>query len=242
MKTLEKDIKEALIELQGELASARSEPCPDEELLSLYAEGNLAGPEKDSVLEHLSLCPDCLDVVVLVAPSAAEPSLEKVSRPMRAELVEKAKALVEPGVDKMLFDLVVRFFREGLEVIHSSLKPLPPLYQPATVVLRGDQETRLPDPVRMEKSFDNTVAEIMISTAREGVWNVQVLLKGADREGPREGLRVTLKDKRPQRELQSLLVRKGEATFQELPSGEYALEIKDKGALVGELSLCLSKA
>ncbi len=241
MKTLEQDIREALTELQGEALEARRGPCPEEELLGLYAEGSLTGPEKDRVQEHLSIFPDCLEVVLLVVSCDTEQAPKEVPHPIRAELVEKAKSLVEPGADKMLFDLVVRFFREGLEVIHSSLNPLPPLHQPVAAALRGDEKTNLSESLRMEKHFDSIVAEVEVSAPREGMWSVQVILRKAEQNSPLDGLRVTLKDKAQEKELQSLLVRKGVATFLGLPCGEYALEVMDKGCLHGELSLCLSE-
>jgi hypothetical protein len=43
---------------------------PDADLLTAFAEQALAAPERDRMLEHLSLCADCRDVVALALPQA----------------------------------------------------------------------------------------------------------------------------------------------------------------------------
>ena len=125
---------------------------------------------------------------------------------------------------------------------NSLLTPLPPLFQPAGTALRSDQEVQLPVPLRMEKILNSIVVEIGISAAEEEAWKVQVLLKKKGGQKPQEGLRVTLKDMAKYRELQSLLARKGIASFQDISNGEYIIEIKNNGIVLGKLSFCLSKA
>ncbi len=198
------------------------------------------GPENNQVQDHLSLCPDCLDAVLLVTSTDTETISEKSLHPIPAGLVKKAKSLVGPAKNKMLFDLVIHFAQEGLEVVHSLITPLPPLYQPAGAALRGEHEEQLPAPLRVEKAIAGVVVEMEISAQGEDAWNVQVLLKKSEQKEPQEGLRVTLKDMGKQREFQSLVARKGIASFQDISNGEYAVEIKDKGIPLGELSFCLS--
>ena len=156
--------------------------------------------------------------------------------------MEKAKALIGPGRDKILFDLVVRFAGESLEVVHSLLTPLPPLVQPAGAALRGGRAEQPPEPLRMEKVLNGFVVELEISSPGEDTWNIHLILKKAEDQEPLHGLRVTLKDLGKQRERQSLLVDKGIVSFLELSNGEYAVEIKDKGIVLGELSFCLAKS
>ncbi len=43
-------------------------PHPDADLLTAFAEQSIHGRERDEVLEHLSLCADCRDVVALALP------------------------------------------------------------------------------------------------------------------------------------------------------------------------------
>src|SRR4029077_5710091 len=43
---------------------------PDADLLSAFAEQALSATERDGVLQHLTLCGDCRDVVALALPAA----------------------------------------------------------------------------------------------------------------------------------------------------------------------------
>lgn len=55
-------------------------PHPDAEVLSAFAENALPASDRETVLQHLSTCSDCRDIVFLAAPLAAE-SQQVVSAP-----------------------------------------------------------------------------------------------------------------------------------------------------------------
>jgi len=55
-------------------------PHPDAEVLSAFAENALPASERETVLQHLSTCSDCREVVFLAAPMAVE-SQQVVSAP-----------------------------------------------------------------------------------------------------------------------------------------------------------------
>jgi len=241
MKTTENDIRDALKELQKEAEESGGRgACPGEELLALYLDGGLAGREKDRVQEHLSLCPQCLEAVLLETSFAVESSVRELPERRWQEANQRAKDLVKPGLDKLLFDLVVRCYHGGMEVIRSSLTPLQPAFQPAAAVLRGDRQASGPEPLRMEKSFDHMAAELEIFASKEGVWTLQVLLKRKE-EGPLpETLRISLKDLSVGKELCSTPARGGLAVFQEMPKGDYEVEIKERGSVVGKISVRLT--
>ncbi len=240
MKMIDQSIREALAELRREAEGSEKGTCPPEEILSLFHEGRLSEPEKALVQEHLSLCPSCLEVMHLEAVCAMEPDAEGDSVTFPEELMQHAKELVKPGLDKFLFDFVARFWRGSLEVIQSSLEPLSPFNQPAAVLLRSEKGTQEPEPLRVQKSFERIAAELEMSVPKEGLWNIQIFLKGVIEESLPEGLRVNLKDLSEDRELHSTLARGGMVSFQEVSPGEYALEVKEKGSLIGTISVCLS--
>lgn len=54
------------------LQSPAADSHPDADLLTAFAEQSLAGRERDSVMEHLSRCGDCREVVALALPAAEE--------------------------------------------------------------------------------------------------------------------------------------------------------------------------
>jgi hypothetical protein len=241
MKSLEKDIRETLHELQNETDEKVKGKCPAEEDLGLFLEGRLSQQERNRVLGHLSLCPHCLDIVSLEASLFGEqaPAAETLTT-VPSEALARAKGLLKPIKEKPLFDLIVRLYHESLEVIHSALKPLPPVSQPAYATLRGAEKGKGLEPLRMEKSFDGISAEIELTASQKGLWNMQILLKEYREIAIPEGIRVTLKDLSMEKELQSAPARGGLAVFQELPTGEYAIEIKEKGITLGTVSLRLT--
>src|SRR5690242_11170178 len=55
--------------LRQRLGAASVPPVhPDADTLAAYAEDLLSAPERSQVIQHLSLCSDCRDVVALVLP------------------------------------------------------------------------------------------------------------------------------------------------------------------------------
>jgi hypothetical protein len=240
MKTQEESIREALGEIQNEATRAGKFGCPPEEVLALYVEGRLDEQEKTKVSEHLSLCSGCLDTVLLESRLVDKTSVAEEPANIRFEALQRAKDLVGPGLDKILFDLVVRVYRGAMEVVHSTLTPVPLVYQHvAAAVRRGPEEREEPQPLRMEKSFGDISAEIEVTSPKEGRWNIQILLRGPEGGEDPKGIRITLKDLSQEKELQSSVVRSGLAAFPDLSAGDYVLEIKEKGRVIGEFSLRL---
>ena len=241
MKTLEESIREALGEIGNEARRVSKSGCPPEEILALYVEGGLDEEEKCKVTEHLSFCSGCLDTVLIESRIARESSVAEQPVRLRPEVLRRAKDLVGPGLDKILFDLVVRVYRGAMEVVHSTLAPVPLAYQPVpAAVRRGAEEREEAQSLRMEKSFEGISAEVEVTSPQEGRWNIRTLLRGPEGGGAPKAIRVTLKDLVQHKELQSSVARSGLATFPDLPAGDYGLEIKNKGRVVGELSLRLS--
>ncbi len=241
MKLMEDHLKKALDELAAEKKSQDKGGCPPEEILALYMEGGLAGKEKDRVMEHLSFCSDCLDIVAMEASAEGELSAEGAGATVPSRAVDRAKNLVRSGTDETLFDIVVRLGRGTLEIIHSALQPLPPVYQPAHAALRSSDEEQAPEPLWIEKVFNGLSAELQLGSSQEGLCNIQVFLKTTEGGPLPGGLRVTLKDLPMGKELQSAPVRDGVAVFSGLNGGEYELEIREQGNVVGTASIRLTE-
>src|SRR5437763_6429564 len=51
-------------------AGSASSPHPDANLLTAFGERSLTGPERTAVLDHLSYCAECRDVVALALPAS----------------------------------------------------------------------------------------------------------------------------------------------------------------------------
>ena len=240
MKSIEEDIKRALCELVVEKRAQAQERCPPEEIFALYMNGDLAEDQKEGVTEHLSFCPDCLDIVALEAVTEKEHEAADTGIPVPSRVVDRAKNLVKSGAQEALFDIVVRLYRGSLEILHSSLQPLPPIAQPAFASLRGAEEEQSLEPVRMEKVFKGISAEIRLEISQEDLLTIQVFLKKKEGGTLPQGLRVTLKDLPLEKELRSVPVQDGVAVFWGLAGGEYEVEIRELGHIIGTTSLCLS--
>ncbi len=60
-----------------------AEPHPDADLLTAFAEQSIAGRERDQVLEHLSRCGECRDVVAFALPATESAALATSHSPAR---------------------------------------------------------------------------------------------------------------------------------------------------------------
>src|SRR5512146_2243753 len=60
-------------QLRRELHSPAPGPHPEADLLNSYMEGALTPPERAAVVDHLSHCASCREVVALVSPTTAPP-------------------------------------------------------------------------------------------------------------------------------------------------------------------------
>ncbi len=58
--------------VSGRLKAQAIGTHPDPELLAAFAENSLSGADRDSMLNHLSACTDCRDVLYLALPDPAE--------------------------------------------------------------------------------------------------------------------------------------------------------------------------
>src|ERR1700722_13251568 len=67
------------LRVAGEASQGR--PHPEGDLLAAFAKQALNSSERNGVLQHLSLCEDCRDAVVLALPAEAASAL----RPMETE-------------------------------------------------------------------------------------------------------------------------------------------------------------
>src|ERR1700692_2678849 len=58
--------------VSGRLKAQTAGTHPDPELLAAFAENSLSGRDRDGLLNHLSACTDCREVLYLALPDPAE--------------------------------------------------------------------------------------------------------------------------------------------------------------------------
>lgn len=262
MKSLDERIRRALVEIREKAHEIGALSCPDEELLAQYLDGTLAGPERDRVESHLRLCPECLDIVRLEAPQEMQAALAEASARLRPEMLERAKAIVPTGPGDSAFDLVVRWARDGLQVIRSTLLEIPVGLQPSMIPVRGegppspeDRRRRptpdsegAPDPgrpsdrelLRRRRIFEGVLAEVVLAVKENIGWKLFVLLKDPETGESLSGIRVTLKHRTDGKVIDSVMDPNGLADFESIGSGEYLIELTRDGQSVGTIDLSLT--
>jgi len=240
MTPFEKELRAALAR-PGEQAAAgaRRGTCPGEETWVLFVQGGLAPGERRSLREHLSLCSRCREILALDAwaetpgfqgapPEGANPALRG-----------KALGLLDPAAS---FDLVLQWVREGARVLHAGLRVrvLPDGRLAPALLRSGTRDGPAAGSVRAEKQLGGYRAEIEAVPADGERWEVRAFLTGSGPARRETGLRVSLKDLHRRRELRSVVAARGAAVFQGLVSGDYGLEFRQTGSLLGTVQLRLS--
>jgi len=237
MKSMEKDIRNALAALGRETGKPPGNTdCPGEETLVLLAEGNLGPAERATLHGHLDACSRCREILALDASPGTPGEAEAAP-----SLVLRARALLGPVPQTDLFDLVLIRVRDGLKVAHSGLRLLSPhgnRLAPSPVRTEGGAPGS-PDSVRAEKALKRYAAEVEVTPGDIDSWNIRVFLMDAEKIAEETGLRVSLTDLSRRRELHSIMARKGTAVFQGVRAGDFGLEIRQRGSMLGTVSLRL---
>ncbi|HEX9879826.1 MAG TPA: zf-HC2 domain-containing protein [Candidatus Binatia bacterium] len=203
--------------------------CPDEESLAVYLSGSLADEERDGLERHLAACSYCLSEVA-AANEASEPG-EKVSVPQW--LTERAMALVQAPRAASLFDLVIRFVKDTVEMVQQSgewMSTLAP--QPAAV--RGAAKPASRGLLQVERQMGAHKIALEVEKTDGGGCQVIVRVTGEDGK-PVDGVRLSLKA--GEREQASFLTRQGQAVFESVPEGEYDLILSLAAATLGTIRL-----
>jgi len=206
-------------------AGARA-ACPDEEALAGYLSGQLTSTERGELERHLADCSYCLSEVA-AAQEAGEPGQTSA---VPQWLMERAMALVQAPKAEGLFDLVIRFVKDTVEIVQQSgewMSTLSP--QPVTVRGAAKPNSGL---LQLERQMDAHKIALEIERTEGGGCQVNVRITGEDGK-PVDGVRLSLKA--GEREQASFLTRQGQAVFESVPEGEYDLILSLAAATLGTI-------
>jgi len=215
--------------------------CPAEDALVLFTEGALPLDERTALSAHLAGCSRCREILALDTSAGTEDAAP-VPAGVLADLVYRAKNLLDPAASGDVFDLVLSRVRDGLKVVHSGLRLLAPQGSRlalAAAVRTAGGSAGSSEPVRVEKPLIRYAAEVEVAPAHPDGWNIRVFLMDAERIATEPGLRVTLTDLDRGKELHSVMARQGTAVFHGLRSGDFGLEVRQRGGRLGGVSLRL---
>jgi hypothetical protein len=228
MDSHEQKILEILRRFQSRSRSkADRTNCLSEESLASYLGGILAGDAKEKVEVHLAQCSYCLEETVAAYKAGEDQGLERV--PQR--LLNKAKGLVKET--ETLFDLVVRFVKDSVELVSSvgftTLTPVP-------VGVRGAGTASAEKILQMEKEVGRFKLGLELEQVETGVCRIAARVTEGDGK-PVEGVRLSLIT--GGRDQASFLTRAGQVAFDRVPQGDYSLALSDSGGPVGTVKLSL---
>jgi hypothetical protein len=211
--------------------TAIREGCPDEDSLAAYLTGSISAREKNALEEHFASCEFCLTEV-----AAANEAGESTAKPRVPRwLMERATALVESRKQEGVFDLVVRFVKDSVELVRQSGDWIT-VMAPQPVTVRG---TAAPDDtgiLQMKKEMDGHRVTVEMERVESGACQLVLKVTAADGK-PGDGLRVSLMA--GDREQASYLTRQGQAIFENITRGSYTLVISRGGTGLGKIEISI---
>ena len=205
--------------------------CVSDENLTDYLEGRLPPRQRRQVERHLSLCDQCLENVHIcrriglvfsvnqaaIAPTAATKRiLGGLDRLDEGNLLDKLTGRV-----KALSLQWQRFLEQNSKLSFAALAPI-----------RGNKTQVADDLVILYKTFSDLETEISVEKVDHQLANVTVAIRKANPE--KVPVRVSLMAE--DRELASYLMDKGDAHFESVTFGHYALMFTHKSILIGHYS------
>ncbi len=153
-------------------AAQRPADHPEPVLLSAFAEGALRAEEREGVLAHLALCPECREVLSLAAAAAAEPEKQLVhAAPSFGGWLLRRKAIVATAFACLLVASVVLlrpWRRPGSDQFAAASTSQPVLGQPSAS-LPSAKPSASPAPAAADQVSptrnDRSVAEMRAAPA-----------------------------------------------------------------------------
>lgn len=240
MDEIDYKIKNLLNKFYKPNLEKEKESCPGDRLLACYIDGLLREEEKDRIEQHLLVCSNCLELVILHEKVSQEEAHETIHAvPM--EWIERAKNLLlnkEIDTDVNLFDIVLKFAKETIEVIRNPGN-LSISYMAIPVPIRGEKKILPTNLITLSKTFSDVESEVEIERVGKVRINMRVMTKGTKSGLPLKGLRISLCN--PSREIASRIPEGGEVYFAGLWPGEYHIKITQLGREIGQISLNLKE-
>lgn len=210
-------------------------PCPDEDTIAAFAEGKLEKPDIQRIKEHLISCDNCLELAKSLAKQMEEQDIESsVNVPLRS----LGRVMRLDPAREGAWDIVVDFARGMVNAFKSSgeasfAEPV------AAGAFRGVQKVISENLVVLQKEFPPFHAEIEVEKINNNRGEITIQVNEKETRKPAKGVRVSLYD--PERELESYLLDKGHAVFENLKFGKYSIRLTKKGEIIGKISLDMKK-
>jgi hypothetical protein len=237
MDEMDKKIKVVWDKIKMQTSITKSGNCPDDKLLLHYTEGLLSESEKEKMEQHLLACDYCLNHIVVYEKLKQE-SLLQVPETPKAWIEKVVKMLPGKSVGEDVFDIVIKFAKEAIEIIKNPGN-LIIAQGPAAVSVRGEAGVLSTDYITLSKYFPGVNTEIEIEQTDSSHVNIRIIATDKGSGTPVQSLRASLFD--PFEETASFVFKDGEVAFNEMKLGRYIIKFMKRGEKTGEVSLDLRK-
>jgi len=201
-----------------------------EEALTCFLEDKLAQAERDLIQRHLLSCNVCAEY--LSTQLKIEPHL---SKEVPALLLEKVRRLVGSDVKESIFEILLRLKEEALEIIQTSGDVLVGQELIPAPVLRSRQIKEFKEGVTILKDLQEIRVLARVESKSSKVFNLAITIKDKQDRKVSKDLRITLiKD---ELELESYISDSGGSVFENVPPGNYRVEVIQETRLLAVIDL-----
>lgn len=203
---------------------------PTEEALACFLEDKLAQVDRDLIQGHLLSCDICAEY--LSTQLKIEPHL---SKDVPALLLERVRKMIGSGVKENIFEIFLRLKEKALEIIQTSGDVLVGQELIPAPVLRSRQINEFKEEVSILKDIQQIRVMAKVENKNTKSFNLTITVKDKqDQEGSKD-LRITLiKD---EVELESYISDSGGSVFENVPPGNYRVEVTQETRLVAVIDL-----
>ncbi len=203
---------------------------PTEETLVCFLEHKLAQADRDLIQKHLLKCDICAEY--LSTQLKIEPNL---SKDVPAALLERVRKMVGSDVKENIFEIFLRLKEKALEIIQTSGDVLVGQEVIPARVLRSRQIKEFKGELSILKDLQEVRVLAKIESKSSKIFNLTINIKDKQGKEVNKDLRITLiKD---EVELESYISDSGGSVFENVPPGNYRVEVTQETRLVAVIDL-----
>lgn len=225
----EKIVKKIYRERKDELRYTGKDH-PDEESLACLLEDKLSRLEKNIIQKHLLSCDSCAEY--LSTQLKIQPHL---SMEVPAPLLEKIKLLVNQQAKENFFEILLKLKDKALEIIQTTGDVLVGQELVPAPVLRSRKITEFKEEVNILKDLAQIRVLAKIENKNTTSFNLTITVKDKQTQKLKKNLRVTLLKEGI--ELESYIAESGSSVFENIPPGNYSVEVNQEGQKVALINL-----
>jgi len=195
---------------------------PSEEDLACFLEDKLPADDKNAICKHLlscEACAECLSVVLKMQPH--------LSLDVPELLLEKVKKLVGQEVGENLLEIFLKLKEKALEIIQTTGDVLLGQELVPAPVLRSRKIVEFKEELSILKDFKQVRVLAKIQSKSTKCFNLSITVKDKQSFEVDKNLRIALiKDGL---ELESYTNDSGSSFFENIPPGNYMVEVSRQG-------------